>query len=201
MFVQQHTATATSKLALVFFVTFIVGVILLAVGVYLVIFMRYHERAYTPMAFGEACFIGSIAGMIMPLPKIKAAFFYGLMALGIVGLLIGVNYLTYPFYQQRAYLVLGISILCIAGGIIGAIAIYPQVRMRAWVSVLTLGILASAGIVALIVGIDHLLSMQNHQNTYTLLGTGVVCLLGGIASAIFAQTRSHFILLEKKTRV
>jgi uncharacterized membrane protein HdeD (DUF308 family) len=201
VFVQQQQHPVTSKLALVFFVTFILGVIMLAVGVYLVIFMRYHERAYTPMALGGACFIGSIAGMIMPLPKIKAAFFYGIMALGIVGLLIGVNYLTYPFYQQRGYLVLGISVLCILGGIIGAIAIYSQVRMRACVSVMTLGILASSGIVALIVGIDHLLAMQNHQNTYALLGVGVVCLFGGIACAIFAQTRSHSILFEKKTEV
>jgi hypothetical protein len=176
------------------------GLLLLAVGVYLVIFMRYHERAYTPMALGGAGFIGSIAGMIMPSPKVKAAFFYGIMALGIVGLLIGFNYLTYSFYQNRAYLVLGISILCILSGMVGVIAIYPRARMRACLSLLSLGILASAGIVALIVGVDHLLSRQNHQNTYMLLALGVVSLLGGIGLAILlqAQTFRGQAALEKR---
>jgi hypothetical protein len=196
MFVQQHTST--TKLNLVFSVTFMLGLLLLASGVYLVIFMRYHERAYTPMALGGACFIGSIAGLIMPSAKVKAAFFYGIIALGIVGLLIGANYLTYHFYHELAYIVLGVSVLCLLGGVVGAITIFPHARLRACLSVFTLGILASTGIVALIVGIDRLLALDYHQNPYLLLAAGMACLLAGIAGAIGTQSLVLPIILEKK---
>jgi hypothetical protein len=46
-----------------------------------------------------------------------------------------------------------------------------------------------------------LLAAENHQSAYMLLGTGIVCLFGGIASAIFTQTRSRPIMLEKRTEV
>jgi uncharacterized membrane protein HdeD (DUF308 family) len=197
--VQQHTSSV--KLALVFLILFMLGLLLLAIGVYLVIFMRYHERAYTPMALGGAFFISGIAGLIMPPPKAKAAFFYGMLALGIVGLLIGVNYLTFPFYHERGYLVLVISVLCIAGGMVGAVAVYPQDRWRASLSVLTLGMLASTGIVILILGADRLLAIdfQQTQNAYAFLTAGAACLLGGILGAIGTQIRRvRPILLEKK---
>ena len=53
-----------------------------------------------------------------------------------------------------------------------------------------LGVIASIGIVALIVGTIYLV-VQQDQGAYPLLGAGAVCLIGGIACGIFTQSRAR----------
>ncbi len=59
--------------------------------------------------------------------------------------------------------------------------------MTAFVSVIMLGVIASIGLVALTVGTIYLVVLHSQGHAYLLFGAGAVCLIGGIACAIFAQ--------------
>ena len=99
----QHATNSThSKL---FLVTLVMGLLILAFGVFLLTYMHYHERAYIFLCSGAALLIGGIAGIIAPQSKVKVAIFYGVMALAILIMTVGANYLTYHNVQdhQRGY--------------------------------------------------------------------------------------------------
>jgi hypothetical protein len=54
-----------------------------------------------------------------------------------------------------------------------------------------LGVIASIGIVALIVGTIYLVVLKYQGHAYFLLGAGTVCLIGGITCGMFAQSRAR----------
>lgn len=168
------------------------GIVALLFGVFLIIFMRYHERAYVFLGLGAACFIGGIAGIVVTAPRIKAAVCYGIIALGMIGVIVGLNYLTYQYtsIQERGYIVIAVSILAILGGIVGTLLVQPRARVAAASSALTLGVVASAGIVGLILGTIYLARLPYERPAYPLLAAGALCLVGGIACGIFAQRRA-----------
>jgi uncharacterized membrane protein HdeD (DUF308 family) len=181
----------TRHQAVIFSVTTVFGALALLFGVYLIIFMRYHERAYVFLGMGAACFIGGIAGLAAAGSKIKAALSYGVIALGIVGIVVGINYLTYRFasYQTRGHIVIALSILIVLGGIIAALIVQPRRGFAAFSSVIMLGVIASAGIMALIVGTIYLSAFEYQGHAYPLLAAGAVCLVCGILCGIYAQSK------------
>ncbi len=167
------------------------GAVALLFGVFLIIYMQYHERAYTFLCLGAACFIGGFAGLVAASAKFKAALSYGAISLGIIGVLVGINYLTYlhsSSYQDRGHLVIALSIVIIVGGIIGALLSQPR-GFAAISSIIMLGIIASLGIASLIVGMVYVLTPQNQSYAYPLLGAGALCLIAGISCGVVAQSR------------
>ncbi|HVB61449.1 MAG TPA: hypothetical protein VNE61_09680 [Ktedonobacteraceae bacterium] len=189
---RQTYRSLTPKQLMIFSAITVFGVVALLVGVFLIIFMRYHERAYVFLGLGAACFIGGIAGIIVTGPKVKASVCYGVIALGMIGGIVGLNYLTYHFasYRERGYIVIALSILIMLGGIVGALLAQPRARVAAVSSVLALGIVASAGIVGLILGTIYLSAFQYQGHAYPLLGAGALCLVGGIVCGILVQGKA-----------
>src|SRR5579875_2832570 len=98
----------TPKQLMMFLAITVFGFVALLFGIFLIIFMRYHERAYVFLGMGAFCLIGGIAGIVVTAPKIKAAVCYGIIALGMIGVIVGLNYLTYHFtaIQERGYIVI-----------------------------------------------------------------------------------------------
>jgi len=182
----------TPKQALTFSAIVVFGVAALLVGVILIIYAHYHERAYSFLGLGAACFIGGIAGIVVAAPKVKVAVCYGIIAMGMIGVLVGVIYLSHHFasYQERGHIVIALSIIAIVGGITGALLAQPGARAAAFSSVLALGIVASAGIVGLILGTIYQVAFEYQGHAYPLLGAGALCLIGGIACSIFAQGKA-----------
>ena len=111
-----------------------------------------------------------------------------------MGIIVGLNYLTNSYgprpNQTRGDIVIALSIVTILAGIVGALMLQPKGGVAAFSSVILLGVIASIGIVALIVGTISLVVLQD-QGAYPLLGAGAVCLIGGIAFGIFAQRRAR----------
>lgn len=194
----QQTRYSMKNLSIVFSITMVLGMFTLVVGSYLLTYMAYHERAYVTLSIGAACFIGSLAGLIVKPSRVKMALCYSVIAVGMLAFLIGSNYLTYPWshiYRERAYIVLGIGTLCLLGGIGGAFALQPKAKKVTCYSILALGIVASLGIIGLIVGVDQLILLESPKYAPVLLGSGSACLLGGIVSTIMLQRRMHHSVL------
>lgn len=192
----QHTNQSyTQKQPITFAVIAVIGAAALLLGMALIIYAHYHERAYIFLGLGAAGFIGGIAGIAVAGSKVKAALSYGVIALGMVGMIIGLNYLAnrYGPVPNNTYgaIVITLSIVAILGGIVGALLAQPRGGLAALSSVLLLGVIASSGIVALIVGIIYLIVLEHPGHAYTLLGAGAICLIGGIASGIFAQHKAR----------
>ena len=182
----QHTTNTTHATHFKLFLAILVmGLLILSFGVFLLTVLQFHERAYVFLCTGAAGLIGGIAGIIAPQSKVKVAIFYGVMALAILIMTVGANYLTYHNIQdqQRGYACIVGGIVILLVGIIGAIVVQPMTRLAACFSVIELGIAASIGIVAFIIGC-HLLTVEGYQHeAYMALGLGLVCFVGGIASA------------------
>ena len=182
------------KKSLPFGAVTVFGVAALLLGLALIIFAHYHERAYVFLGLGAACFIGGIAGIVEAESKVKATLSYGVIALGMVGIIVGLNYLTniYGLYlnQTRGDIVIALSIVAILAGIVVALIMQPKGGIAAFSSVIMLGVIASIGIVALIVGTICLVVLE-YQGAYALLGAGTVCLIGGIICGIFARSRAR----------
>jgi hypothetical protein len=190
--VQQSDHFPTQKQSLPFGAVTVFGVAALLLGLALIIFAHYHERAYVFLGLGAAGFIGGIAGIVEAESKVKATLSYGMIALGMVGNIVGLNYLTniYGLYlnQSRGDIVIALSIVAILAGIIVALNMQPKGGIVAFTSVIMLGVIASIGIVVLIVGTICLVVLE-YQGAYDLLGAGTVCLVGGITCGIFARSR------------
>ena len=189
----QQNSPSLKTLSTIFSLITLFGLLVLIIGMYLLTVMIYHERAYVPLGIGAACFIGGLAGLIVRPSRLKVAACYGVIALGMLALVVGLNYLTYPFqsYQIRGYIVIGTGILCLLGGITGAIAFQPEAKKVACYSALVLGVIASLGIVGLIVGLDQLIAFAHSRFAIILVGSGSVCFLGGVAATIIMQRRMH----------
>jgi hypothetical protein len=191
---QQSNHLLTQKQSLLFAAITVFGVAALLLGLALIIFAHYHERAYVFLGLGAAGFIGGIVGMVGARSRVKAALSYGVIATGMMGISVGLNYLTNIYgsapNQAHGKIVIVLSIAAILAGIVGALMVEPKGGIAAFSSVILLGMIASIGIVALIVGTIYLVVLQD-QGAYPLLGAGAVCLIGGIAFGIFAQSRAR----------
>jgi hypothetical protein len=193
--VQQSDHSLTLKQSLPFAAAIVIGVVALLLGLALIIFAHYHERAYVLLGLGAAGFIGGLAGLVGAGSKVKAALSYGVIALGMVGVIVGLNYLTkiYGSYQNqtRGDIILALSIVAMLAGIVGALIAQPKSGVVAFSSVIMLGMIASLGIVALIVGTIYLVVLEYQGSAYPLLGAGAVCLIGGITCGIWAQSKAR----------
>ena len=181
-----------------FWCALIAGALLLAFGVFLLIFMHYHERAYIFLGTGAACLIGGIAGLLTVQEKVKTAIFYAITAFSIIGMTVGFNYLTYRFIsdQQRGYAVVAVAGLFLIVGVVGAIVTQPRARLAACFSALTLGVIASSGIAALLIG-SHLLTVHRyHKDAYMIIAAGIICFLGGIAISALTQRKMAQVALQ-----
>ena len=162
-------------------------------GLVLIIFAHYHERAYVFLGLGAGGFIGGIAGIIGAGSRVKAVLSYGMIAMGMMGIIVGLNYLMSlygpPPNQTYGNIVIALSMVAILAGIVGALIAQPKGGIAAVSSVIMLGMLASLGIVALIVGTVYLVVLQSQEHAYLLLGIGAVCLISGITCGILAQNR------------
>jgi hypothetical protein len=173
----------------------LLGVASLLLGLGLIIYVNYHERAYIFLGLGAACFIGGIAGMIVVGSRTRAALSYGVIAMGMMGIIVGLNYLAGKYgpgpNQGHGEIVIALSVIAILAGIGGALIVPPKGDFTAFSSVIALGLIASAGIGALIVGSIYLLVLERSGHAYPLLGLGALCLIAGIAWGIYAQSRAR----------
>ncbi len=173
----------------------VLGVASLLLGLVLIIFVNYHERAYIFLGLGAAGFIGGIAGMIGIGSRARTALSYGVIAMGMMGIIVGLNYLAGKYgpgpNQGHGEIVIILSVIAILAGIGGALIVQPKGGFAAFLSVIALGLIASAGIGALIVGIIYLLVLERSGHAYPLLVLGTVCLIAGIAWGIYAQSRTR----------
>jgi len=194
--VQQSDQSLRQERPIRFAVLTVVGVLALLLGLALIVYENYHERAYLFLGIGAACFIGGIAGIIVARSKSKAALSYGAVALVIMGILVGLNYLTGRYGDEApnatyAAIVITGSIIVILGGIAGALTVRPRNSLAALSSVILLGVIASSGVVALIAGTVYLVVLEHSGHAYTMLGAGVICLIGGIASGTLVQRKAR----------
>ena len=191
---QQSNHLLTQKQFLLFAAITVFGVAALFLGLASIIFAHYHERAYIFLGLGTAGFIDGIVGMVGARSKVKAALSYGMIATGVMGISVGLNYLTNIYgaapNQAHGDIVIALSSVAILAGIVGALMVQPKGGIAAFSSVILLGVIASIGLVALIVGTISLVVLHD-QGAYPLLGAGAVCLVGGIAFGIFAQSRAR----------
>src|SRR5438270_8055286 len=96
MSVQQSDHSLTQKQSITFAAITVCGIAALLLGLALIIFAHYHERAYVFLGLGAAGFIGGIVGivgMVGARSRVKAALSYGMIATGMMGISVGLNYL------------------------------------------------------------------------------------------------------------
>ncbi len=191
----QHTDHALMrKDSIVFAALTAVGAAAVVFGLSLIIFVQYHERAYVFLILGAGSFMGGIAGMIVGVHKVRAAFDYGLIAMGIVGLVVGLNYLTGEYgpqpNQAHGYLVITLSMSVLLVGLVVELVVFPKIGFAAYSSVFMVGVIGSIGLAALIVGTVCLAVLDYPGKGHFLLAVGSACLSGGIVWMIFAQGRA-----------
>ena len=195
MSVQQSDHSLTQKQSITFAAITVCGIAALLLGLALIIYAHYHERAYVFLGLGAAGFIGGLAGIVGAGSKVKAALSYGVIALGMMGIIVGLNYLTNSYgphpNQARGDIVIALSLVAMLAGFVGALISQPKGGMAALSSVIMLGVIAPLGIVAVTVGTIYLVVLQSQGRAYLLLGVGAVCLIGGIACGTFAQSRAR----------
>jgi hypothetical protein len=192
--VEQPDQSLTQKETMKFAGITLVGAAGLLLGLALIIFAQYHERAYIFLIPGAGAFIGGIAGMIAVGRKARAASVYGLIAMGIVGMIVGLNYLIGSYgpspNQAHGYLVITLSVLAILAGLIGGLVLQSRSGFAGLSSVIMLGVIGSIGLAALIVGTVLLAVLDYPGYAYFLLATGAICLIAGIVCGVFAQRRA-----------
>jgi hypothetical protein len=198
MSVQQSGHSHTRKQLLTFATIAVVGVAALLLGLALILFAHYHERAYIFLVLGAGCSMGGIAGIVEAGSKTRTALSYGAIATGMMGIVIGINYLTdrygpAPNWTHGA-IVIAISLATVLGGFVGALIARPKGGMAAPFSVIMLGVIAPLGMAAVTVSIIYLSVLQSQGCAYLLLGMGTVCLIGGIACGTFAQSKARVTL-------
>jgi hypothetical protein len=193
--VQQTNHSLRQQQRVTFVAITVFGVAALLLGLVLIIFAHYHERAYIFLVVGAGCFIGGIAGILEAGSRVKAALNYGMIAMGMMGIIIGLNYLMSrygpPPNQTHGYIVIALSIVAILAGIAGALIAQPKGSILAFSRVIMLGGIAPVGVVALVVGTVYLTVLQHEGHAYPLLGIGTACLIAGLTYAIFVQSRAR----------
>ncbi len=163
-------------------VIFFLEVIALEIGIYTYAALNHKERLHVLFLTVGLCLLGGMIGAIVTHSKTQAISF-GLIVCGIASLGIGTYFMTSLDYHERAIFTFGIGILCIIGGIAGVIVARSRIAALSGV--------AGLGIVALSVGIYFLTALGFHKVAYMILGTGVLCLLGGLVGTIIARSRAQ----------
>ncbi len=94
----------------------------LVLGLALIIFANYHERAYIFLVLGAGGLIGGVAGMIVVGQKVRVVLDYGLIAMGFVAMVVGLNYLIGVYGTEpnliRGFPVIALSTIAILIGIL-----------------------------------------------------------------------------------
>jgi len=192
---QPSDHSHTRKQPLTFATITLFGVAALLLGLALIFFAHYHERAYVFLGLGAGGIIGGIAGIVGAASKTKTALSYGVIALGMMGFIVGLNYFAdrYGPAPNHAHgtIVIALSLVVILAGIAGVLSVQPKGGMAVLSSVIMLGIIASFGVVEMTVGMIYLVVLHSQEHAYFLLAGGAVCLIGGIACGIFAQSRAR----------
>ena len=190
---QQSYAHLTRNGMLTYVAVTLVGIVSLLFGLYLIIIVGYHERAYIFLGLGTGCFIGGVAGVLETRERFKTALSYGLIALGMMGIAVGINYLVDRYgpstSPSHAALVLSGSIVAILIGLFGDWIVQRRKGMAMLSSVLTLGIVGSVGIVAMPVGVIYEYVLESPRHGYMLVGVGVVCVVIGIVGGVLSHGR------------
>lgn len=197
MSVQQSDHSSAQKETMPFAVITSVGAAALLLGLALIIFKNYHERAYIFLILGADGFMGGLAGMILRGQKVRAVLDNGLIAMGFVGMVIGFNYLINQYGPgpnlAHGYLVTSVSTVAILAGVIGELIAQSRNGFVGIWSVFVMGVIGSLGITLFIVGVMYLAVLDYHRHAYVLLALGAVCLVGGIVGGIVARRRTSTI--------
>ncbi len=196
---QQFDHSHPRKQFLTFASITTLGIAALLLGLALILFAHYHERAYIFLGLGAGGIIGGIAGIVGAGSKTGTALSYGMIALGMMGTVIGINYLT-NYYgpspnQAHGEIVIALSLITILGGFVGAVFVQPTGGIATFLSVIMLGVVASLGIVVVTIGTIYLLVLQSQERAYLLLSVGAICFIGGIFCGTFIQSRARNTLL------
>lgn len=166
------------------------GLLVLVLGFVLLHSFHAHLLAYLLLAAGNAALIGGSADILAAQPSARVALSYGTVALGIVILAVGVNYLTFPQYVVRGVGVIGIGTMFGIGGLVGALTRERPITLAAWMSAILLGGIASVGVIALIVGGGFLVAPVYPQDALLALGIGATCLLTGVGGTLLVRAKA-----------
>lgn len=185
----NHTPIQSRSLS--FTIITICGAASLLLGFVLIIFAHYHERAYIFLALGAGCFIGGIAGLVGT--GRRTALSCGIIAFGMMSLVVGLNYLLDrygpPPNKTNAAIVITFGLVAILIGIISSLIARPTSVLATLSSLIMLGVIASLGVVIVTVGAVYLVVRQSQEHALLLFAAGAICLIIGIASSVFAQSR------------
>ncbi len=163
-------------------VTVILEVIALECGIYTYAALDHHERLHVLLLTGVLCLLGGVVGTIVTHYRTQAVP-YGVLVCGIASLGTGIYFLNILNYHERAVLALGAGIISIIGGLAGIIV--ARSRLAALSGV------AGLGIVALGVGIYFLTVLEHQSVAYLVLGTGALCLLGGLTGIVSTRSKAR----------
>ncbi|HVB73462.1 MAG TPA: hypothetical protein VNE38_07885 [Ktedonobacteraceae bacterium] len=156
-------------------------VIALEVGAYTYAALYHQIRLPLLAVTGVLCFFAAIIGMIVTRPKAQAISLL-ILVLGIITLAIGLYFLNALNYHERAYTPIGVGILGLIGGSLGIIV--PRSITAALSETMILGMLALG------MGLYFLTVLNFHGRAYMVLGTGTLCLLGGLVGIILTHSRT-----------
>ena len=156
--------------------------IALEVGAYTLSALEYQERLHILLETVILCLIGGIVTTVVARPKTQALSSF-LLALGVVALCIGFYFLTILGYHERAYVTIGIGLICSVGGLAGLII--PRSLHTALWSMIALGV------VALGIGSYFLAALGYHGRAYMVIGMGIVCILAGFMGVMAARRKSQ----------
>ncbi len=192
--VQQIYHSLMQKPTKTFAVITVTGAAALLLGLALIIFAHYHERAYIFLVSGAGGLIGGIAGMIVEGQKVRVVLDYGLIAMGFANMVIGFNYLIGAYGTEPSpisgFPVIAISVIAILIGMIREMVTQSHNGFTSFLSVIALGVTGSIGIALGIVGSMYLATQNFFGQAFFLLALGAVCLVGGIIGGIFVQRQA-----------
>jgi hypothetical protein len=100
-----------------------------------------------------------------------------ILALVAIALGIGVYIYATLFFRERLHVLIITAALCCLGVVLGIIVTRPNMRA------VSIGIMIP-GIVAIGISLYLLHAFQIHERAYTILGIGILCVLGGLAGII-----------------
>lgn len=189
-----HSSEHARNHSLLFATIIICGVAALSLGLALIFFAHYHERAYIFLALGAGGIIAGIAGLAGAASRLRMILSYGVIASGIMGFTIGLNYLADrygpPANRTEATFVLVFSLAVILAGIAGTLSGHARKKITILSRVFTLGIIASLGVVAMTVGMVYLMVLHSQGHATLLLAAGAICFIGGLACDKLAHKKA-----------
>jgi hypothetical protein len=101
------------------------------------------------------------------------------LILALVAIALGISVYIYAtlFFRERLHVLIITVSLCCLGVVLGIIVTRPNMR------VVSIGIMI-LGIAAIGISLYLLHAFQLHERAYTILGIGILCVLGGLAGII-----------------